>query len=152
MGVQYCEFKDVDIDEVDALVVGSGFAGGVMARVPVPGTPLEHAGTISEDRLMQILAVERIVAGSQYESIGCHPPVERALYAGANSLTVEAGANPRDVEPGAEPWKGFTVAEAKGLLEKAGFAVLLPNPEPRVCPTPRLRTGERTPKPSGRCC
>ena len=109
-----------------------------MARVPVPGTPLEHAGTISEDRLMQILAVERIVAGSQYESIGCHPPVERALYAGANSLTVEAGANPRDVEPGAEPWKGF--------------AVRLPNPEPRVCPTPRLRTGERTPKPSGRCC
>ena len=32
MGVQYCDFKDVDIDEVDALVVGSGFAGGVMAR------------------------------------------------------------------------------------------------------------------------
>ena len=30
MGVQYCDFKDVDIDEVDALVVGSGFAGGVI--------------------------------------------------------------------------------------------------------------------------
>lgn len=147
--------EHTDDELADGILFGlecGAYSGGVMARVPVPGTPLEHAGTISEDRLMQILAVERIVAGSQYESIGCHPPVERALYAGANSLTVEAGANPRDVEPGAEPWKGFTVAEAKGLLEKAGFAVLLPNPEPRVCPTPRLRTGERTPKPSGRCC
>ena len=32
MGVQYCDFKDVDMDEIDAVVVGSGFAGGVMAR------------------------------------------------------------------------------------------------------------------------
>ena len=32
MGVQYCDFKDVSIDEVDAIIVGSGFAGGVVAR------------------------------------------------------------------------------------------------------------------------
>lgn len=32
MGVQYCDFRDVDIVEFDAVVVGSGFAGGVVAR------------------------------------------------------------------------------------------------------------------------
>ena len=32
MGVLYADFKDVDIDQVDAVVVGSGFAGSVVAR------------------------------------------------------------------------------------------------------------------------
>lgn len=32
MGIRYCDFKNVDIADFDALVVGSGFAGSVMAR------------------------------------------------------------------------------------------------------------------------
>lgn len=32
MGIRYCDFKDIDIADFDALVVGSGFAGSVMAR------------------------------------------------------------------------------------------------------------------------
>ena len=32
MGVRYVDFKDVEIAQVDALVVGSGFAGSVVAR------------------------------------------------------------------------------------------------------------------------
>ena len=32
MGVRYAEYRDIDIDEFDAVVVGSGFAGSVTAR------------------------------------------------------------------------------------------------------------------------
>ncbi len=32
MGVQYTQFSDIDITDIDAVVVGSGFAGGVVAR------------------------------------------------------------------------------------------------------------------------
>lgn len=32
MGVQYTQFSDIDINGIDAVVVGSGFAGGVVAR------------------------------------------------------------------------------------------------------------------------
>ena len=32
MGVQYTQFSDIDIADIDAVVVGSGFAGGVVAR------------------------------------------------------------------------------------------------------------------------
>ncbi len=32
MGVQYSLYKDIDIDDFDAVVVGSGFAGSVVAR------------------------------------------------------------------------------------------------------------------------
>ena len=36
MGVRYVDFKDVEIAQVDALVVGSGFAGSVVAREACP--------------------------------------------------------------------------------------------------------------------
>ena len=32
MGVQYTQFNEVDMNDIDAVVVGSGFAGGVVAR------------------------------------------------------------------------------------------------------------------------
>ncbi len=32
MGVRYADFRDIDIDQIDAVVVGSGFAGSVVAR------------------------------------------------------------------------------------------------------------------------
>ena len=32
MGVRYCDFKDLDRSDFDAVVVGSGFAGAVAAR------------------------------------------------------------------------------------------------------------------------
>ena len=52
--------EHTDDELADGILFGlecSAYSGGVMARVPVPGTPLEHAGTISEDRLMQILSL-----------------------------------------------------------------------------------------------
>ena len=32
MGVRYCDLHDIDRGDFDAVVVGSGFAGSVMAR------------------------------------------------------------------------------------------------------------------------
>ena len=32
MGVQYTQFNEVNMNDIDAVVVGSGFAGGVVAR------------------------------------------------------------------------------------------------------------------------
>lgn len=147
--------EHTDEELTDQVLFGleqGAYCGGVMARVPVPGTPFEGTEMIGQDRLLQILAAVRLAAGSRYESMGCHPAIEEALYAGANSITVESGTNPRDIEPDKKPWKGLSVADAKALLEKAGFEVALPTDAPRVCSTPRQKTGDHPSKPVGRCC
>ena len=37
MGVQYTQFNEVNMNDIDAVVVGSGFAGGVVARGTLGG-------------------------------------------------------------------------------------------------------------------
>lgn len=57
MGVRYCEFKDVDIAEFDAVVVGSGFAGSVVAR------------ELAERADKRVLVIEKRahIAGNMYD-------------------------------------------------------------------------------------
>lgn len=104
---------------------------GAMARVPVDGTPFEGTEPITEERHLQIIAVVRLCGGNKFENVIVHPPLESALYAGSSGFTVEQGAIPRDVELVEEPWNSFTVADAKAMLEKAGFELALPYDRPR---------------------
>lgn len=57
MGVRYAEYRDIDIDEFDAVVVGSGFAGSVTAR------------ELAEKGGMRVLIIEKRahIAGNMYD-------------------------------------------------------------------------------------
>lgn len=57
MGVHYGDFKDINIAEIDAIVVGSGFAGGVMAR------------ELAERGNKRVLVIEKRaqIAGNMYD-------------------------------------------------------------------------------------
>lgn len=104
---------------------------GVMFRVNVPGTPFEGYDDVSKERMLQILAVTRIAVGTQIRSMGMHPAMPEALYAGGNGFTLELGANPRDTEFNETVWRNFTADEAKRLLAEAGFKLETINPDPR---------------------
>ena len=59
MGIQYSDFKDIDIAEFDAVVVGSGFAGAVVARELA-----ERAGS-------KVLVIEKRghIGGNMYDQL-----------------------------------------------------------------------------------
>ena len=95
---------------------------GVMARVPVPGSPLASYPPVSAERLAQLVAVTRICCGQETPDICVHPPVAQAVAWGANVLVVETGAIPRDGEGTASgPWQGFSVSDAARLLASQGY-------------------------------
>jgi len=96
---------------------------GVMARVPVPGTPLAGLGAMNEERLVRIVAMTRLISGPKVEAICVHPPSVAALHAGANVVVVECGAIPRDQTEAAESWRHFDLAAARKMLSQVGFAV-----------------------------
>ncbi len=107
------------------------YSMGCMARVNVPGTPFEGYDPISKERMLQILATMRLSCGTRLRCGSIHPAIPEALYAGGNSFTVERGANPRDTDLNKNVWRGFSVDEAKALLEEAGFEVRPVDPDPR---------------------
>lgn len=57
MGVRYCDFKDVDIDEIDVIIVGSGFAGSVVAQ------ELAHRG----DKRVLVIEKRSHIGGNMYD-------------------------------------------------------------------------------------
>ena len=107
------------------------YAMGVMFRVNVPGTPFEGYDDVPKERMLQILAVTRIAAGTQIRYMHMHPAMPEALHAGCNGFTVEIGANPRDTAFNESEWRGFSVEEAKRAIEEAGFKLEATNPDPR---------------------
>lgn len=89
---------------------------GAMARVPVPGTPKAALGSLSQERVAQIVAVSRLVAGEGVPDICVHPTNELAVAAGANAIVVETGAVPRERQEVAREWRGLTMPQARELL------------------------------------
>lgn len=94
---------------------------GVMARVPLPGTPLSQYAQISERRHAQIVAVTRLAAGYHAPDICAHPPSQLAIQWGANVVVVETGAIPREGENCTSEWKGFDMETAKEYFKNAGY-------------------------------
>ena len=95
--------------------------GCVMARVPVPKTPLYELGQVSKERHMRVLAMTRLIYGPETKRVACHPPFSEALKAGASAVTVEYGAIPRDQGTADTHWRGFSIHDARKLLTDQGF-------------------------------
>ncbi|SDD59141.1 radical SAM protein [Sporomusa acidovorans] len=96
---------------------------GVMARIPVPGTPLGHIPVVSERRLAQIAAVTRLAAGCNAPDICIHPASLLALEWGANVVVVEVGAIPRDTGNSKKEWNNFDLETAFTWFKQADYKV-----------------------------
>lgn len=96
---------------------------GVMARVPVPGTPFGHIPIVPERRLAQIAAVTRLAAGTRVPDICIHPASQLALEWGANVVVVETGAIPRDTGNAKREWNNFDINTAATWFKQAGYKV-----------------------------
>lgn len=96
---------------------------GVMARVPVKGTPFGESGQVSDERLAQITAVLRMAGGTRVKDICTHPASEIAVRYGANVLTLETGAIPRDAEFSGGSWNGLHVKDARSWLNQNGYHI-----------------------------
>lgn len=97
---------------------------GIMARVPVKGTPLGDAHEmISEDRIAQLTAVFRLAGGKETPNICTHPLSKAAADSGANVFVVETGAVPRDDQLIDEMWHHRTPTGATEIFNQAGYTV-----------------------------
>ena len=96
---------------------------GVMARIPVKGTPLGEYPQISDERLAQITAVLRLACGNRAKDICAHPAIELAVEYGANVLTLETGAVPRNAKFTDGYWLGLDADQAKEWLGRNGYTI-----------------------------
>lgn len=94
---------------------------GVMARVPVEGTPLYDLGLLPERRMALIAAVTRLAAGFHAPDICVHPPSKTAMEWGANVVVVDVGAVPRAVGVADSEWKGFDIQTARTWFKEADY-------------------------------
>ena len=96
-----------------------------MPRVPVPGSPMEHLGSISPERLSHIIACITLAFCSAGRPFMCvHEPLLQGLQAGANVVMAESGANPRDTEDDTTGHRGWSLPRCRKLLFDAGFDYL----------------------------
>ncbi len=97
---------------------------GIMARVPVKGTPLGDAyEMISEERIAQLTAVFRLAGGRKTPDICTHPPSKAVAKSGANVAVVETGAVPRDDQLIDEAWHSYTAEGATKNFIEAGYRI-----------------------------
>lgn len=96
---------------------------GVMARIPVEGTPLGKYPQISDTRLAQITAVLRLACGSRVRDICTHPAMELAVQYGANVITLETGSIPREAKFTDGYWLGVDAAQVKEWFSRNGYSI-----------------------------
>ena len=118
------EHTNEEIAAICACIAEHGAkVSGVMARVPVEGTPLGQAPQISEERLAHITAVTRLACANAGTDISAHPASEICMSAGANVAVIDSGAIPRSGEFCQSEWKGFTIAQAKEWFTKQNYQI-----------------------------
>ncbi len=96
---------------------------GVMARVPVLGTPLASFGQVAPGYLCRVAAATRLLYPDGGKHLCVHPYVPGALRAGCNTLIVEEAANPRATESSHEAWRNFDILTARRLLQESELTV-----------------------------
>jgi len=99
------------------------YISGIMARIPVKGTPLGDIPRLSDEEIAKMIAVLRLSGGSTVQHICVHPASELALQSGANVVVIETGAIPRDQVLASGKWMNFDYHAAKTLFEKNEFIV-----------------------------
>jgi biotin synthase len=105
-----------------------------MRRVPVPGTPLEGRGQISNLRLGQIVAVVALATFSMPSMtyMGVHEPSEIGYVSGANVVTAETGVNPRDHAEDTAVNRGMDMAACRRMLFDCGFDYIRRGDESKI--------------------
>jgi len=100
------------------------YISGIMARIPVKGTPLGDKPQLSDEEVAKMIAVLRLAGGRTVHHICVHPASELAIQSGANVVVIETGAIPRDQALIAGKWKNFDYKAAKDLFLKNNFQVV----------------------------
>jgi biotin synthase len=96
----------------------------VMRRIPIEGTVFETGGIVSEIRMAQVMAVLRLAyAHSDTLTYYVHEPSMLGLAAGANLICAETAGNPRELVENTESVRGFTPAQCRDYLFKAGYSL-----------------------------
>lgn len=99
------------------------YISGVMARIPVAGTPLGNEPQMSDELVAKVIAVLRLSGGDTVQNICVHPASDMALASGANVVVIETGAIPRDTDLAVTKWKHFDCATAKRLFKSEGYTI-----------------------------
>ena len=99
------------------------YISGVMARIPVAGTPLGNEPQMSDELVAKTIAVLRLSGGDTVKNICVHPASSQALASGANVVVIETGAVPRDTDLAVTKWKRFDCATAKRLFKSEGYTI-----------------------------
>ena len=99
------------------------YISGVMARIPVAGTPLGNEPQMSDELVAKTIAVLRLSGGDTVKNICVHPASSLALASGANVVVIETGAIPRDTDLAVTKWKRFDCATAKRLFKSEGYTI-----------------------------
>ena len=99
------------------------YISGVMARIPVAGTPLGNEPQMSDELVAKTIAVLRLSGGDTVKNICVHPASSQALASGANVVVIETGAIPRDTDLAVTKWKRFDCATAKRLFKSEGYTI-----------------------------
>ncbi|MDR2771177.1 MAG: radical SAM protein [Clostridiales Family XIII bacterium] len=105
-----------------------------MRREPVPGTPLENKGQISNLRLGQIVATVALATLSlpSMTYMGVHEPSEIGYVSGANVVTAETGVNPRDAAADTAHGRGMDMAACRRMLLDCGFRYIRRGDESKI--------------------
>ncbi len=96
---------------------------GIMARIPVAGTPLGKAQRISDGKIAGLIAVIRLSGGNIVKDICVHPASEKAVRSGANVVVIEKGAIPRDAEISNAEWNQFGCSDAISLFINNSYTI-----------------------------
>lgn len=100
------------------------YISGIMARVPVQGTPLGDIPRLCDEEIAKMIAVVRLSGGDMVKHICVHPASELAVQSGANVVVIETGAVPRDRDFAPGKWQHFDYHAAQRLLSENGFTVV----------------------------
>lgn len=115
-------------DEIAERFLGAvrygAYISGIMARIPVAGTPLGCQPRISDEEIAKLTAVLRLSGGSIVKHICVHPASELSLMSGANVAVIETGAIPRDNTLAENKWRQFDCKTARQLFERCGYRVI----------------------------
>ncbi len=101
----------------------NAYISGIMARIPVKGTPLGDSPRLSDEEIAKMIAALRLSGGHVVRHICVHPASNLAIQSGANVVVIETGAIPRDQALASGKWLQFDYHSARKLFKENGFMV-----------------------------
>ena len=102
-------------------VDNQAYISGIIARIPVPGTPLGDLPQLKDEEIAKMIAILRLSGGRAVKHICVHPASPQAIQSGANVVVIETGAIPRDQHLAPGQWNLFDYNRAKQLFENNGY-------------------------------